>query len=279
MPKAQCSTDGFAVSFSDGSVSIFHPRQSQKALRDVQSEKDLEELELPNDPNPIEVWYIAFDQTPTISKPCNLYAGDDFGALRCHQLVQSDDIDEDEESPKEFGSLFPAQVQQSSTDRGRFHTAGVTAILPLRESNSTDGSGSKIVVTGSYDEYIRVYKHSPIPREREVLAELCLEGGVWRLRLLLDKTNQEDNVRSLLIYASCMHAGSRIVRIEHDMTADSWNIAVLAKFTEHESMNYASGVWNANALDSAADESTTRRLTCVSSSFYDKRLCLWQVDI
>ncbi|KAI5299507.1 4-hydroxy-2-oxoglutarate aldolase, mitochondrial, partial [Ascosphaera pollenicola] len=170
LPDQKCSTDGFAVSFSDGSISIFHTKQTQTALRDVESEEDLEELQLPNDPNPIEVWYVAFDRTPSLSRPLDLYAGDDFGALRCHRLIPDENTHEGEGESTGTGSLFPAQIQQSTTDRGRFHTAGVTAILPLGELDSDGGPNCKILLTGSYDEYIRIYKHSPIPRERGVLA-------------------------------------------------------------------------------------------------------------
>ncbi|KAI5286919.1 Superkiller protein 3 [Ascosphaera aggregata] len=128
--------DGFAVSFSDGSVSIFHPRQLARALSDVEYFEDLEELRLPNDSTPIEVWYIAFDKvSSSLSQQqqqqqfLNLYAGDDFGALRCHQLTCLDGS-----ADKYSMSTFPAQVRQTTTDRGRFHTAGVTAvILPFRD--------------------------------------------------------------------------------------------------------------------------------------------------
>ncbi|KAI5278618.1 hypothetical protein KEM52_004644, partial [Ascosphaera acerosa] len=66
---------------------------------------------------------------------------------------------------------------------------------------------------------------------------------------------------------------------------------VLAEFTEHESMNYASGVWvgapgsagagagSREAEEESRSRSRSRTVTCVSSSFYDKRLCLWKARV
>lgn len=58
------------------------------------------------------------------------------------------------------------------------HLAGVTAIIPLNED---------LVVTGSYDDHIRLLHAPPIGR-RQVLAETNLGGGVWRLKVLDLKT-------------------------------------------------------------------------------------------
>jgi diphthamide biosynthesis protein 7 len=124
-----------------------------------------------------------------------------------------------------------------------------------------------ILLTGSYDEGLRVYHAT---RRGEVLAEQGLGGGVWRLQLL--NTKESGSERQFLVLASCMHAGTRIVRItqrEQDQTAE-WEIDVLAEFTEHESMNYASDVWKG---------STTSDLLCVSSSFYDRRVCVWRAVV
>lgn len=60
----------------------------------------------------------------------------------------------------------------------KLHNAGVTAILPLT---------SELVVTGSYDDYIRLI-HIPQKGRRTVLAERNLDGGVWRLKTLSRST-------------------------------------------------------------------------------------------
>jgi diphthamide biosynthesis protein 7 len=65
-----------------------------------------------------------------------------------------------------------------------------------------------------------------------------------------------------------MHAGARIVRIRVD--EGQWGVEVLAKFEEHRSMNYGS-----DAQPQGSEDGGLR--TIVSTSFYDKLLCLWRV--
>jgi len=65
-----------------------------------------------------------------------------------------------------------------------------------------------------------------------------------------------------------MHAGARIVRVQAD-DKGNWSMEVLAKFEEHKSMNYGS-----DAQPVGVDNSGPR--TIVSTSFYDKLLCLWR---
>lgn len=74
------------------------------------------------------------------------------------------------------------------------------------------------------------------------------------------------------ILASCMHAGTRVLRL---CKGDGeWRFEVTARFTEHESMNYGSDV---QPLEPDAAEGGRIR-TVVSTSFYDKRLCVWKFD-
>jgi diphthamide biosynthesis protein 7 len=65
-----------------------------------------------------------------------------------------------------------------------------------------------------------------------------------------------------------MHAGARIVKVQAD-DAGNWAIEVLAKFEEHKSMNYGSDVQPGGSGDGGQQ-------TIVSTSFYDKLLCLWK---
>lgn len=65
-----------------------------------------------------------------------------------------------------------------------------------------------------------------------------------------------------------MHAGTRIVRLMQGRDS-SWNFEVLAKFEEHRSMNYGSDV----QFD---EDGSTKAI--ISTSFYDKLLCLWKFD-
>ena len=64
-----------------------------------------------------------------------------------------------------------------------------------------------------------------------------------------------------------MHAGTRIVRLCKG--EDGWSFKVVGKFEEHESMNYGTDV--------QPDSGNVK--TIVSTSFYDKLLCLWKSDV
>lgn len=67
-----------------------------------------------------------------------------------------------------------------------------------------------------------------------------------------------------------MHAGARIVRLSRNAgeAEPQWQFDVLAKFEEHKSMNYGSDF----APPTAADGKTT----FITTSFYDRLLCLWR---
>ncbi|OGM39206.1 hypothetical protein ABOM_012124 [Aspergillus bombycis] len=85
-------------------------------------------------------------------------------------------------------------------------------------------------------------------------------------------------------YACIMRRGAgrcwrRLVRVTRTLGEDAgWEIEVLAEFTEHQSMNYASDVWKPDGgYDLQGKE--TSELLCISSSFYDRRLCLWRVNV
>ena len=70
-----------------------------------------------------------------------------------------------------------------------------------------------------------------------------------------------------------MHAGSRIVRLESSSEgSDEWAFSVLAKFEEHKSMNYGSDVQPVQIGEKGGQR------TIVSTSFYDKLMCIWQFD-
>lgn len=139
-------------------------------------------------------------------------------------------------------SVFCAQSLEAETQLWRdrkTHQAGVTAILAREAVNST-------VLTGSYDEWLRVFDS----RTRRVVEDIRLGGGVWRLHM-----RDEGSV-----LASCMHAGARIVSVP-----ERGPLSVVARFEEHESMNYGSHIHS------------SRPDNVVSCSFYDKRLCIWSI--
>lgn len=178
------------------------------------------------------------------------------------------------QSPQHDGSLEIELPYPAMNVRG--HGAGVTAILPLL-------CGKDIVVTGSYDDHIRVYSIQPLQetfglRKTRLLAETNLGGGVWRLHLIKYECGGQGEGAigpwRAFILASCMHAGARIVRVSGPSDGiGEVNIDILGRFEEHKSMNYASDFQPASELDGRGE------LVCVSTSFYDKLLCLWSIRL
>ena len=244
-------TDGLAVTLSDGRTTIL-------ASDDYFSKQDtISEMAVFQAKHTIEVWFVALATFVTLTGAWPfMFTGDDFGSLYTCRFAIADD---------------QLQVEAEYNDRARHHTAGVTCILPLPFPVPTSPTqqeeliNSPLLLTGSYDEYLRVYCAS---RSGNVLAELGLGGGVWRLGLLHANSTKERI--DYLVLASCMHAGCRVVRVS--FLHGTWEITVLAEFTEHRSMNYASDVWKDEAPGSS-------ELLCMSSSFYDRRVCLWKVQV
>lgn len=184
----------------------------------------------------------------------------------------------------------------------RGHNAGVTAILPLPLPTKV---GEDILVTGSYDDHVRVYAmYDYRPGEADtrpkVLAELNLGGGVWRLTFLRDYSIKPispkgtgvaaalaDRVKaygpsekffehSFRILASCMQAGARIIEVKGSLHGE-WTIEVLAelKFNAPDILNYAGDVQPpcpSPNLNSRLDE---QNVVCVSANFYEKQICVW----
>ncbi|PWY92673.1 hypothetical protein BO70DRAFT_384140 [Aspergillus heteromorphus CBS 117.55] len=272
LPK---NTDfGFAVTFSDGSTTLF----ASHGLSPL-SQPQLTPLGTFNATQPIEVWFVALatipstsPSTPSPSSPSStpyLFTGNDFGSVHTRSFdptaltTTPDDQDGDGE-----GDLTPLL---SHDDRSRHHTAGVTAILPLPIPLDLTG-GAPWLLTGSYDESLRVYCGAG--------------GGVWRLRVLESRLDVNEWVG--LVLASCMHGGTRVVRVRVSVggEGEGCEMEVLAEFTEHESMNYASDVWGgvgagdvAEATEGATGQARERKRVVVSSSFYDRRVCVWMVDV
>ncbi|KAK9772737.1 hypothetical protein AB5N19_14253 [Seiridium cardinale] len=194
-----------------------------------------------------QAWTAAF--APFLGDPADsklvevLSGGDDFKLLA---------------STYEYNTGDDWSAPEGTRQIGR-HNYGVTAILPLHTNQETQ---EFLLLTGSYDDHIRVYAVGSAPR---LLAKLDLGGGVWRLKVIHLKTETNTNGEwTATILASCMYAGTRIVKLSGD-----WyrcKIEVLFRFEEHESMNYGSD------LQAGEDGKAVR---IISTSFYDRRLCLW----
>jgi len=163
-------------------------------------------------------------------------------------------------APQTFSGGDDAALIGPNLHNKRIHEAGVTAILPL-----TPG----ILATGSYDDHLRIIKlpdqHS---RRPEVLHEINLGGGVWRLKLLEPLPSSTSEKFCVRVLVSCMYAGAFVVMLNGGPQAEDWSVEGVAHFAEHESMNYACDVQSG-----AGNEART----IVSCSFYDRRLCLWYI--
>ncbi|KAJ4135892.1 hypothetical protein NW768_003494 [Fusarium equiseti] len=220
--------------------------------------KDYTELNIANS---LEAWCIAFSPGPASiddKTQVTAYCGGDDSLLRYTSCIWNPN---DSDSPCE-------EPYSPITIKGT-HNAGVTAIFPLPVFVQDTG---RVVVTGSYDDHLRVFiihdLHETYGMKKvELVLEENMGGGVWRLDLVnIQKGTDSTKIRFL---ASCMHAGARLVDLEVKNEQD-WACKVLARFEEHRSMNYGSDF----VRDSQAGDS----LWCVSTSFYDKLLCLWKYE-
>ncbi|KAK2003063.1 hypothetical protein LX36DRAFT_697152 [Colletotrichum falcatum] len=206
----------------------------------------------------LEAWTVAFSLA---EDPFVVYSGGDDSELRYASCTRSSEDGEKD-------GLGLRTLNPPLNIKG--HGAGVTAILPIATRLA---DGARILITGSYDDTIRIFAVHPAHetyglRKSKILGEKNLEGGVWRLKLV--ETQERDGRCCLKVLASCMHAGARIVELEGPLDGGEWDIRVLARFEEHKSMNYGSDFVPRRGHD---------RLECVSTSFYDKLLCVWEVDM
>lgn len=186
---------------------------------------------------------------------------------------------------------YPASgLQHAGADIFGGHNAGVTAILPIPLI------GQHILVTGSYDDHVRVYaiydhRSSTENRKAKVLAELNIGGGVWRLTFLEDYANESDCVDAYLrretkdttfrIMASCMQGGVRVLEVTGHPGGE-WTIKAIAelKFNTTNDLVYAGDVQPAGSPlrdnpDSVYNENGEEYLF-VSANFYEKQLCVWK---
>ena len=232
-----------AASLSDGRIATFHHESPESSLKTGAGHS-------------LEAWTLAWSKDA--SHLLQLYSGGDDSAI-CQHNFESNQLDRESSEDNERAKYRPLHCDS------KIHMAGVTAILALCVR---DEGEREILLTGSYDEYVRVLiiERFPSRRRFQVLAEERLHGGVWRLKLL-GSSVREDNV-SFTILASCMHAGARILKLRR-WKGDEWSIEVVSRFEEHKSMNYASDAFP-NPI------SWIKTFTVVSTSFYDRKLCMWK---
>ena len=233
-----------AASLSNGNIAIFDTQDPSARSTFAQAHS-------------LEAWVVAWSND---TEKFVLYSGGDDSTLCRHRVGQ------------DLGSEnLPNQCTETVSSDTKTHGAGVTAILPLWADQP---SGEELLVTGSYDEIIRVLILIPGSKSAKVLAEKRLGGGVWQIKQLGGPVissigNAKESRFHLLV--SCMHAGCRVLEICCS-NENRWTIEILARFEEHESMNYASDA------QLSPGQRNLRDVVFVSTSFYDRKLCAWSLE-
>ena len=231
------------ISLSDGQIGFISFTASEQSIRLSR-------------PHTQEAWSVAWSETQDEEDVhLSLYSGGDDSALcKSGDALSCTDSDDEE-------GILQLSLNRLARD-SKTHGAGVTAILP---TNYLEEGKGQVIVTGSYDEHIRILTVAH-GKTANVLAEKKIPGGgVWRLKII--RTGDGDGVPSWKVLASCMHAGPRMIEI-YRKKEGKWEIDIFAKCIEHGSMNYASDAQSAvpgGPLD------------VVSTSFYDRLCCLWDM--
>jgi diphthamide biosynthesis protein 7 len=288
-----------AVSNSDGQISIlnFHNNYTelhQNAVINSHSKSEAWAVAFAMDSDHLHAgsdeYYTMIANTRPLANEFNrfmseakgVYSGGDDSRLRFAMF-----------SRNRAGHTIPGQA---STDRHgggeglSGHNAGVTAILPLP---LITGIGDDILITGSYDDHVRVYvmyDHRPYAADTKpkVLAELNIGGGVWRLTFLEDYTKKDScgrfvhlkgptEVTRFRILASCMQGGVRVLEVTGCLKGE-WTIKVVAdlKFNTSNDLVYAGDVQPARLSPYCRKNEDGEEYVFVSANFYEMQLCLWK---
>ncbi|WCJ38287.1 Transducin/WD40 repeat-like superfamily protein [Euphorbia peplus] len=173
-----------------------------------------------------EVWAASFD----MHQPQLVYTGSDDCKFICWDLRDS----------------LANMVFQNS----KIHKMGVCCISKCPNDPNT-------LVTGSYDEYLRVWDVRSISKPVNETS-VHLGGGVWRLK-------HHPYVPGIIL-AACMHNGFAVVKIEEDHKGE-----VIETYSQHGSLAYGAD-WQRKKLLQGNKQNKTAVATC---SFYDRLLRIW----
>ena len=166
-------SNAIAASSSDGRIAIFESKHEPPAISVETAAHSL------------EAWTLAWTTKGEYDLRPELYSGGDDSALCRHELL----VRPVSESLNDGNQPFTHEYEfQASLRDTKSHMAGVTAILPLEPIFR----GEQLLLTGSYDEYVRLLlpiKGSPRPK---LIAEQRLGGGVWSLKKLDHEAPDDD---------------------------------------------------------------------------------------
>ncbi|XP_053671467.1 diphthine methyltransferase [Anopheles nili] len=142
----------------------------------------------------------------------------------------------------------PGEPALKSTNKS--HSAGVTSLLSFAQKDN-------ILLTGSYDEYIRLFDERQL---KNCVSEHLLHGGVWRLR-----SNPNNDPRKIL--CACMYHNFSVVKL---LPNDSFEL--IGEYDEHDSICYGCDWQQISQNDHA------KRNFIATCSFYDHKLCVAEVE-
>ncbi|KAG8484111.1 hypothetical protein CXB51_022979 [Gossypium anomalum] len=170
-----------------------------------------------------ELWTTCFD----IHQPQLVYTGSDDCKFSCWDMRDN-----------------PSRIVFQNS---KVHKMGVCCIAKSPTDPNT-------ILTGSYDEYLRVWDLRCISRPVNETS-ICLGGGVWRIK--------HHPFVSGLVLAACMHNGFAIVKIGDEKPE------VVEAYSQHGSLAYGADWQRAKLLPGGS----TIVATC---SFYDRLLRVWR---
>ena len=242
-----------ALALSDGRIAMVTLDSGSNCVRFVQA-------------HGLETWYVAWQN----HMPVKIFSGGDDSCLcmTCDACEEDEYIADDGQEEDQGNAACKPVLVPDVVDK-RIHSAGVTAILPLGHQE-----GRSVILTGSYDEHLRILKLKANNAKWDVVLEIALGGGVWRVSPLHEGFQEqvaiEQGWKSTFI-VSCAHAGPKILQLSY-AGEDEWSARTVAQFLEHESMNYASKATSLEGYNGSSLKSV------VSTSFYDGKICLWHIE-
>ncbi|KAK3224622.1 hypothetical protein Dsin_004484 [Dipteronia sinensis] len=175
-----------------------------------------------------ELWATSFD----IHQPHLVYTGSDDCKLSCWDI---------RDSPARLAFL-----------NSKVHTMGVCCITKSPSDPNT-------LLTGSYDEYLRVWDVRSISKPVSETS-VRLGGGVWRIK-------HHPFVPGLILTA-CMHNGFAVVKV------DGEKAEVIETYTKHDSLAYGAD-WQRGGRPLESKRKNNLVATC---SFYDQHLRIWMPE-
>lgn len=175
-----------------------------------------------------ELWATSFD----VHQPHMVYTGSDDCKFSGWDI---------RESP------FKLAFQNS-----KIHKMGVCCIANIPSDSNT-------LLTGSYDEYLRVWDVRSISKPVNETS-VCLGGGVWRIK--------HHPFIPGLVLAACMHNGFAVVKVGGEKAE------VLETYAQHGSLAYGAD-WQRGRSSLEGKRKNSLVATC---SFYDRLLRIWMPE-